>query len=81
MNETLSQRLAAHPTLARALRWDPADATLAGGERALASVVAALAADFDVLDGAEQRALVDLLEGQTRETEDAEAAARRILGR
>lgn len=81
MNQTLRQRLADHPTLARALRWDPEDATLSGSERALAGLVAVLAADFDALDGPEQRALADVIAGQARETEEAEAAARRLLGR
>lgn len=80
MNQPFRQHLADHPSLARALHWDPADATLAGGERALASIVAALAADFDALDGPEQRALADVIEAQTRETEQAEEAARRLLG-
>lgn len=80
MTETTSQQIAAHPTLSRATQWSPEDATLGGSERALANVVAALAADFDALDAAEQRALVDILEAQTRTTEQAEATARKILG-
>lgn len=81
MTQTTSEQIAAHPTLSRATQWSPEDATLSGSERALATVVAALAADFDALDGAEQRALVDILEAQTHATEQAEATARKILGR
>ena len=80
MPETTSQQIAAHPTLARAAQWNPDDATLSGSEQALATVITALAAEFDALDAAEQRALVDVLESQTRATEQAEATARKMLG-
>lgn len=81
MTQTTSEQINTHPTLSRAAQWSPEDATLSGNERALANIVAALAADFDALDAAEQRALVDILETQTRATEQAEETARKILDR
>lgn len=45
-----------------------------------AAIVAALANDFDALDGAEQRAIADVLTAQAEETERDEAAARKLLG-
>ena len=53
---------------------------MSGSERALAAIVSALVADFDALDGAQQRALADVLARQAEDTERAEADARKILG-
>lgn len=80
MEKTISEMISAHPLLSRATTWDADDATLSGGERALAAVVSALVADFDALDGAEQRAIADVLTRQAEDTERAEAEARKILG-
>ena len=80
MEYTISELFSAHPTLSRAVAWNPDDATLSGSERALANVVSTLAAHFDVLDGAEQRALADVLTRQAADTEQAEAEALQILG-
>ena len=80
MEHTISDLISAHPSLSRATKWDANDATLSGSERALAAIVSALSADFDALDGAQQRALADVLARQAEDTERAEADARKILG-
>lgn len=80
MEHTMSELISAHPVLSRAVRWDASDATLSGSERALAAIVAALVADFDALDGEQQRAVADVLVRQAEDTERAEAEAREILG-
>lgn len=80
MEHTINELISAHPSLSRATKWDASDATLSGGQRALAAIVSALVADFDALDGAQQRALADVLTRQAEDTERAEAEARKILG-
>lgn len=80
MEKTIGKIISEHPTLSRAINWDADDATLSGSERALAAVVSALVADFDALDGEQQRAIADVLAHQAADTERAEAAARKILG-
>lgn len=80
MEHTMNELISAHPLLSRAATWDSTDATLSGSERALAAVVSALVADFDALDGAEQRAIADVLSRQAADTERAEAEARKLLG-
>lgn len=80
MEHTISDLISAHPSLSRATEWDASDATLSGGQRALAAIVSALSADFDALDGAQQRALADVLARQAEDTERAEADARKMLG-
>ncbi|GAA1753927.1 hypothetical protein GCM10009794_18640 [Rothia terrae] len=47
--------------------------TLSGGEMAIARIVSALRADWDRLDGQQQRALITALEASTQATEEAEA--------
>ena len=47
--------------------------TLSGGELAIARIVSALRADWDRLDGQQQRALITALEASTQATEEAEA--------
>ena len=47
--------------------------TLSGGEMAIARIVSALRADWDRLDGQQQRALITALEAFTQATEEAEA--------
>ena len=80
MEHTISDLISAHPSLSRATEWDAGDATLSGSERALAAVVSALVADFDALDGEQQRAIADVLTRQAEDTERAEAEARALLG-
>ena len=80
MEHTINELISAHPALSRATEWDASDATLSGGQRALAAIVSALVADFDALDGAQQRALADVLARQAEDTERAEADAREMLG-
>lgn len=53
--------------------FDPNDGTLSGGEMAIARIVSALRADWDRLDGQQQRALITALETSTQATEEAEA--------
>ena len=53
--------------------FDPNDGTLSGGEMAIARIVSALRADWDRLDGQQQRALITALEASTQATEEAEA--------
>ena len=53
--------------------FDASDGTLSGGEAASASIVSALVAHWDRLDGQQQRALVSALEASTQATEEAEA--------
>ena len=80
MEHTISELISAHPVLSRAATWDSSDATLSGSERALAAVVSVLVADFDALDGEQQRAIADVLTRQAEDTERAEAEARALLG-
>ena len=80
MEHTINELISAHPALSRAAKWDANDATLSGSERALAAIVSALSADFDALDGTQQRALADVLARQAEDTERAEADAREMLG-
>lgn len=75
----LNQEFAHDPMLSKALSWDPEDATLSSGERALTTIVHCLTAYFDVLDGAQQRTLVTALKTQTEATEKAEDYARQLL--
>ena len=53
--------------------FDLNDGTLSGGEMAIARIVSALRADWDRLDGQQQRALITALEASTQATEEAEA--------
>ena len=53
--------------------FDLNDGTLSGGEMAIARIVSALRADWDRLDGQQQRALITVLETSTQATEEAEA--------
>ena len=53
--------------------FDLNDGTLSGGEMAIARIVSALRADWDRLDGQQQRALITALETSTQATEEAEA--------
>lgn len=80
MEHTTRELISANPLLSRAATWDSSDATLSGSERALAAVVSALVADFDALDGEQQRAIADVLSRQAEDTERAEAEARKLLG-
>ncbi|AHI19351.1 antitoxin [Corynebacterium casei] len=59
--------------------FDASDGTLSGGETASASIVSALVAHWDRLDGQQQRALVSALEASTQATEEAEAFVRKHL--
>lgn len=52
--------------------FDPSDATFSGGEVAIARIVSALRADWDRLDGQQQRALITVLEASAQATEEAE---------
>lgn len=79
MTSTAAQ-FTTHPVLAAAAGWSPGDESLSSSERSLAVVVAALVAEFDGLDGAQQRAVVEALETVAGATADAEAAGRRRLG-
>ena len=80
MEHTTRELISTDPVLSRAAEWDSSDATLSGSERALAAVVSALVADFDALDGEQQRAIADVLTRQAADTERAEAESREILG-
>ncbi|WP_313679849.1 antitoxin [Corynebacterium stationis] len=53
--------------------FDPDDATLSGGEVAIARIVSVLRADWDRLDSQQQRVLITALEASTQATEEAEA--------
>ena len=53
--------------------FDPNDATLSGGEVAIARIANVLREDWDRLDGQQQRALITALETSTQATEEAEA--------
>jgi len=50
--------------------FDPSDATLSGGEMATARIVSALRADWDRLDGQQQRVLITALEASAQDTEE-----------
>lgn len=52
--------------------FDPSDDTLSGGEMATARIVSALRADWDRLDGQQQRVLITALEASAQDTEEAE---------
>jgi len=51
----------------------PNDAILSSGQVVITRIVSALRADWDRLDGQQQRALVSALEASTQATEGAEA--------
>ncbi|MEX3528944.1 hypothetical protein [Corynebacterium xerosis] len=68
------------PRIARALEWDPADATLASGEAALARIVHALDADLGALDGAELEDLTKHVAQRAIATAEAERAGLRAMG-
>ena len=53
--------------------FDANDGTLSGGEMAIARIVSALRADWDRLDGQQQRALITALETSTQDIEEAGA--------
>ena len=53
--------------------FDANDATLSGGEVAIARIASVLREDWDRLDGQQQRALITALETSTQATEEAEA--------
>lgn len=53
--------------------FDPNDATLSGGEVAIARIARALREDWDRLDGQQQRTLITALETSAQATEEAEA--------
>ena len=55
--------------------FDPNDATLSGGEVAIARIASALREDWDRLDGQQQCALSTALEASAQDTEEAEAFA------
>ena len=46
----------------------PNDATLSGGQVAIARIVSALRADWDRIGGQQQRALITMLEASTQAT-------------
>lgn len=48
--------------------FDPNDGALSGGEVAIARIVSVLGADWDRLDGQQQRALITMLEVSTQAT-------------
>jgi len=50
--------------------FDPSDDTLSGGEMATARIVSALRADWDRLDGQQQRVLITALEASAQDTEE-----------
>nr|WP_168940503.1 antitoxin [Corynebacterium jeikeium] len=62
-------------------RYDKNDSTLSGGEHALAAITAVLVEHWDHLDGAQQRALVDVLEDSTRASENATAHLRGLFNK
>lgn len=53
-------------------RFAPDDDTLSSGERALARITAVLTTEWDALDGAQQKALADVLESSASDTIQAE---------
>ncbi|WP_257160118.1 hypothetical protein [Corynebacterium cystitidis] len=77
--ETLETEFNRHAILADALARDPADATLSGSERALVTIAQYLIADFDALDGIQQRTLVSALVAQAQRTEQTENYARQLF--
>ena len=62
-------------------RYDKNDPTLSSGEHALAAITTVLVEHWDRLDGAQQRALVDVLEDSTRASEEATAHLRGLFNR
>lgn len=62
-------------------RYDENDRTLSSGEHALAAITTVLVEHWDRLDGAQQRALVDVLEDSTRASEAATAYFRGLFNR
>lgn len=77
----IAQHLMSKPKLAQAARWNKADGTLSGGERALATIVDALLADASRLDATELTALAETLTTYAQEVQTAENAARDHLGK
>jgi len=61
-------------------RFDPSDESLSSGVRTHARIVAVLVEAWHVLDGRQQRALVDVLDASTRGSKEAESYAARRFG-
>lgn len=74
-----SEQFETSARLRDAMRWDPHDGTLSGGERALAAVVHTLVDHFDRLDGRDQLAIASALAAVGAETAAAEAPLRALL--
>ncbi|MFD6815206.1 hypothetical protein [Enteractinococcus coprophilus] len=75
----IEDHLMSKPKLAQAAQWDKTDATLAGGERALAAIVDTLLEEAHRLDAAELTALAETLTAYAQEVQAAEEAGWKIL--
>lgn len=76
---SIEEHLVSKPQLAQAMQWDPTDATLAGGEQALAAMVDILLHQADRLDAAELTALAEVLTAYAQEVQSQEEAAWHII--
>lgn len=75
----IRQYLNEHDDLFLASGFDPEDATLSSGERALANITYALANHADNVDAGQLNALVDALSAYRDEVQNQEHAAWQII--
>ncbi|WP_257181311.1 hypothetical protein [Corynebacterium cystitidis] len=78
---TIAALIALNDNLAPAVNWSTSDATLSGGEHALTAIIDVLVEHFDSLDARQQRALVDVLDTQTKASEASAAYLRDLFAR
>lgn len=76
---SIEKHLKSNPSLAQAAQRDANDATLAGGEQALAAIVETLLQQADRLDAADLTALTDALTAYAQEVQAQEDAAWNII--
>lgn len=78
---SIEEHLMSKPKLAQAAQWDKSDATLAGGEKALAVIVDTLLTEAHRLDAAEVTALAETLTTYAQDMQAAEDAGWETLKR
>lgn len=76
---SIEDNVMAIPNLAQAVHWDSTDATLAGGEQALAAIIETLLHQADRLDAAELTALAEALTACAQDVQAQEDAAWKII--
>lgn len=76
---SIEEHIVSKPQLAQAVHWDPTDATLAGGEQALAAIIDTVLHQADRLDAAELTALAEVMTAYAKDVQAQEDAAWKII--